>query len=161
MIPYITKMLNKFPELIMGVASTPTADHLFKICSSSNPHCLPESLAIAYHHATAQLLFLSQVCHDIQTAVAFLTTRVKYWMRMTGAHRDASSNTSMGHVISNSHFLLNLFQSFACTWMLQTKFMMTVAAKLVLSPLLAQELSPVLQTNKNSTLKVLQIPNLS
>jgi hypothetical protein len=31
----------------------------------------------AFHHTTAQLLFLSCVCRDIQTTVTFLTTRVK------------------------------------------------------------------------------------
>jgi hypothetical protein len=30
-----------------------------------------------YHHTTAPLLFLSWVCRDIQTTLAFLTTRVK------------------------------------------------------------------------------------
>jgi hypothetical protein len=59
MIQYITKNLNKCPEMIMEVASTPAADHLFKICAPSEAHCLPESQAIAYHHTTAQLLFLS------------------------------------------------------------------------------------------------------
>jgi hypothetical protein len=77
MISYITKILNKFPELITGVASTPAADHLFKICAPSDACCLPEYQAIAYHHTMAQLLFLSQVCRDIQTAVASLTTRGK------------------------------------------------------------------------------------
>jgi hypothetical protein len=77
MIPYTTKILNKFPEMITRVASTPAADHLYKICAPSEARCLPESQAIAYHHTTAQLLFLSTVCHDIQTAAAFLTTRVK------------------------------------------------------------------------------------
>ncbi len=77
MILYIKNILNKFPKLVTGVASTPAADHLFKICAPSDAHCLPESQAIAYHHTMAQLLFISQVCHNIQTAVAFLTIRVK------------------------------------------------------------------------------------
>ncbi len=63
--------------MIMGVTSTPAADHLFKICAPSEACCLPEYQAIAYHHTMAQLLFLLQVCCDIQSAVAFLTTRVK------------------------------------------------------------------------------------
>jgi hypothetical protein len=77
MIPYIKKILNEFPEKITGVASSPAADHLFKIRDPKEARLLPESQAIAYHHATAQLLFLSRVRRDIQTAVAFLTTRVK------------------------------------------------------------------------------------
>jgi hypothetical protein len=77
MIPYVKKVLQDFPEKITGVASSPAADHLFKICASNEARILPESQAIAYHHTVAQLLFLSRVCRDIQTAVAFLTTRVK------------------------------------------------------------------------------------
>ena len=59
------------------MASTPAADHLFQIRPPTEARIHPESQAIAHHHATAQLLFLSWVCRDIQTAVAFLTTWVK------------------------------------------------------------------------------------
>ncbi len=39
---------------------------------------MPKEQAMAFHHATAQLLFLSaRARHDIQPATAFLTTRVK------------------------------------------------------------------------------------
>ncbi len=74
MIPYLRKVLNDFPEKITGVSSTPAANHLSKIWESLE---LPETQAIAFHHTTAQLLFLSRTQHDIQTAIAFLTTRVK------------------------------------------------------------------------------------
>ena len=77
MIPYITKVITDFPERITGVASSPAVDHLFKIRPPEEARILPESQAIAFHHTTAQLLFLSRVRRDIQTAVAFLTTRVK------------------------------------------------------------------------------------
>ncbi len=77
MIPYLRKVLNNFPKKIMGVLSTPAADHLFKIRESSEARLLPESQAIAFHHTTAQLLFLSRTRRDIQTAIAFLTTCVK------------------------------------------------------------------------------------
>jgi hypothetical protein len=77
MIPYIKKIIADFPEKITGVASSPAADHLFKIRPPDEARVLPESQAIAFHHTTAQLLFLSRVRRDIQTAVAFLTTCVK------------------------------------------------------------------------------------
>jgi hypothetical protein len=77
MIPYLQKFLTEFPEKITGVSSTPAADHLFKIRDPNDALLLPEQQAIAFHHTTAQLLFLSCTHHDIQTAVAFLTTRVK------------------------------------------------------------------------------------
>ena len=39
---------------------------------------LPEEQAVKFHHTAAQLLFLyARAWRDIQTAVAFLTTRVK------------------------------------------------------------------------------------
>ena len=39
---------------------------------------LPEEQAVMFHHSVAQLLFLSmRARRDIQTAVLFLTTRVK------------------------------------------------------------------------------------
>ena len=77
MTPYIKKIITAFPEKITGVQSTPAADHLFQIRPESEARVLPEEQARAYHHTTAQLLFLSRVRRDIQTTVAFLTTRVK------------------------------------------------------------------------------------
>ena len=77
MIPYINKVLEAFPEKINGVASSPASDHLFQIRPPLEAKLLPEVQARAYHHTTAQLLFLSRVRRDIQTTVAFLTTRVK------------------------------------------------------------------------------------
>ncbi len=77
MIPYITKLLHDFPKNITGVAPSPTADHLFKIRDPTEVCLLPEFQAVAYHQTVAQLLFLSRVRRDIQTAVAFLTSQVK------------------------------------------------------------------------------------
>jgi hypothetical protein len=59
------------------VSSTHAADHLFAVCPSAEARLLLEEQARAYHHTSAQLLFLSRVHHDILTTVAFLTTRVK------------------------------------------------------------------------------------
>jgi hypothetical protein len=59
MIPYIRKILQEFPEKITGVASSPAADHLFKIRAPSDACLLPEKQATAFHHTVAQLLFLS------------------------------------------------------------------------------------------------------
>jgi hypothetical protein len=43
MIPYLKKVITEFPEKITGVASTPAADHLFKICPPTKTRILPES----------------------------------------------------------------------------------------------------------------------
>ena len=61
----------------MGVQSTPAGDHLFQVCPPTEATFLREEQATAFHHTTAQLLFLSRVRRYIQTTVAFLTTRVK------------------------------------------------------------------------------------
>ena len=75
MVNYIDKIIADFPEKITGVASSPAADHLFKIRAPSEARLLPEQQAVAFHHTVAQILFLSQVRFDIQTAVAFLSGR--------------------------------------------------------------------------------------
>jgi hypothetical protein len=59
MIPYIKKILQEFPKKITGVASSPAANHLFKIHAPLEACLLPEQQAIAFHHTVAQLLFLS------------------------------------------------------------------------------------------------------
>jgi hypothetical protein len=74
MIPCITKIFVDFPEKITGVSSTPAADHLFQIMPNSEAKILPEDQAPVCHHTMAQLLFISWVRQDIQTAVAFITT---------------------------------------------------------------------------------------
>jgi hypothetical protein len=78
MIPYIGKILAAFLEKVTGVSSSLAADHLFHICPPPiKTQVLPEDQARAFHHTTAQLLFLSRVCQDIHTTVAFLKTRAK------------------------------------------------------------------------------------
>eukprot|EP00804_Cyclotella_cryptica_P002560 CCRYP_010401-RA/>CCRYP_010401-RA protein AED:0.15 eAED:0.13 QI:0/0/0/0.5/1/1/8/0/1350 len=82
MIKYVDKVLDDFPEAITKRSSTPAADHLFQIRDPDKVERqgkrLSEEQARHFHHTVAQLLFLSgRARRDIQTAVAFLTTRVK------------------------------------------------------------------------------------
>jgi hypothetical protein len=73
---FIEAMLDDLPEDMAGEAATPAAAHLFTV--SSKPELLDESTAEMFHHNTAKLLYLSRRARpDVQTAVAFLTTRVK------------------------------------------------------------------------------------
>ena len=75
---YIDKVLTCFSEEIIGTAPSPTGDHLFKVRDDEETKVLPEEQGNIYHHVVAQLLFAAfRVRIDIQTAVAFLTTRVK------------------------------------------------------------------------------------
>ena len=59
MINYIKKIIKAFPEKITGVQSTPAGDRLFQVCPPTEATFLPEEQARAFHHTTAQLLFLS------------------------------------------------------------------------------------------------------
>ncbi len=78
MITYLKNVISKFPEMIMGKSVMPAADHLFAIRDKKEVKPLDEEQALAFHHTVAQLLFMAtRVRQDIQTAVAFLTTRVK------------------------------------------------------------------------------------
>ena len=57
---------------------SPAADHLFTVRDETEAKLLPEEQARAFHHATAQVLFLSaRARRDIQPCTAFLTTRVR------------------------------------------------------------------------------------
>ena len=85
---YLYNILMEFPEHIGATATSPAADHLFQVRLDDEAQKLPETQAIAFHHTTAQLLFLSSRCRqDCQTAVTFLTTRVRapdeyYWGKL-------------------------------------------------------------------------------
>jgi hypothetical protein len=78
MISYLKSVIKEFPELITGKAPKPGADHLFKIRDEKELKPLEEERALAFHHMVVQLLFMAtRARRDIQTAVAFLTTRMK------------------------------------------------------------------------------------
>jgi hypothetical protein len=73
---YIDEMLKSLPDSMAGVSSTPAGNHLFTV----NPDAvaLPAQESDLFHHYVAKLLFLCKRARpDIQTAVAFLSTRVK------------------------------------------------------------------------------------
>jgi hypothetical protein len=73
---YIEEMLEELPDDMDGETATPAANHLFTV--SEQPILLKEETAQMFHTNTAKLLFLCKRARpDIQTAVAFLTTRVR------------------------------------------------------------------------------------
>ena len=76
MFKHVDKLLDDFPEEITGKAATPAAKHLFDV--RENGEKLDRKDADAFHHSTAQMLFISsRARRDLQPTVAFLTTRVK------------------------------------------------------------------------------------
>ncbi len=79
MIEYIKNIVANFQEEITTLRTSPVADHLFKVREELEAKPLPEEeQAMAFHHTTAQLLFLSaRARHDIQPTTIFLTIRVK------------------------------------------------------------------------------------
>ncbi len=78
MVTYLKNVIEQFPEEISGRVSSPVAEHLFAVRDESKARVLEEERALAFHHTVAQLLFMCmRARRDIQTAVAFLTTRVK------------------------------------------------------------------------------------
>ncbi len=71
-------MLEEFSEATTGRAATLAAARLFEIRDEKDAILLNKEQALAFHHMVAQLLFMAmRVRQDIQTAVAFLTMRVK------------------------------------------------------------------------------------
>jgi hypothetical protein len=77
MIDYVKNMLNELPLDMAGEALTPAPSHLFKI-NINDGKPLDDERAIMFHHNVAKLLSLCKRARpDIQTAVAFLSTRVK------------------------------------------------------------------------------------
>jgi hypothetical protein len=76
MTKYIENILIEVPPEMQDKATTPVASYLFE----TNQHCpkLTESEAQFFHYFVAKLLFLcKRGCPDIQTAIAFLSKRVK------------------------------------------------------------------------------------
>ena len=74
---YIKNMLAELPADMDRIATTPAAEHLFKI--NETPTYLDRKDAMFFHHNMAKLLFLRKRARpDLQTTVAFLSTRVQH-----------------------------------------------------------------------------------
>ena len=72
----IDEILSDVPEDMNGMATTPAADHLFKV--RDNVQKLSEDRADFFHRKTAQILFVSHRGRpDFRTAMSFLTKRVQ------------------------------------------------------------------------------------
>jgi hypothetical protein len=85
MFKHVDKLLEDFPEEITGKAATPAAKHLFDVREDGEK--LDRKDADAFHHSTAQMLFISsRARRDLQPTVAFLTTRVKGLWFIDGSH---------------------------------------------------------------------------
>jgi hypothetical protein len=73
---YVKKVLEEMPEEFDGTATSPAADHLFQIIDGIP--LLDDAKSEFFHATVAKLLFLCKRGRpDIQTAIAFLCTRVQ------------------------------------------------------------------------------------
>jgi hypothetical protein len=76
MIDYIENMIAELPANMSGTVRSPASSHLFDV--NDDAEKLNTELSDFFHHNVAKLLFLCKRARsDIQTAVAFLCTRVK------------------------------------------------------------------------------------
>jgi hypothetical protein len=90
---YVRDLLEEAPKDMDGTAATPAAKHLFTV--NADPEYLDDATSELFHHMTAKLLFLCKRARpNIQTAVAFLTTRVK--------RPDKDNYKILGRVIKSS-----------------------------------------------------------
>ena len=75
MMEYIKNIIKDFPEEITEKNTSHHGHFFFTVRDRSLAKVLPEEQRMAFHCATAQLLFLSaRARRDIQRATAFLTT---------------------------------------------------------------------------------------
>ena len=73
---YLKEILKYLPEDMNGTATTPAADHLFKV--RDNASKLNKERAEFFHRVVAQLLFVAQPGQpDLRTVDSFLTKRVQ------------------------------------------------------------------------------------
>ena len=78
MVDYIKEVITDFPEEIQGCAATPATGNLYVTKEEGKQELLSDPQSRIFHHTVAQLLFIApRARKDIQTAVSFLTTRVK------------------------------------------------------------------------------------
>jgi hypothetical protein len=77
MIDYIKNMLEEMASDMDGEAPTPASNHLFQV-NEKDPVMKDDDTATMFYYNLAKLLFLCKRSRpDIQTAIAFLCTRLK------------------------------------------------------------------------------------
>ena len=73
---YIFDIINDAPDGMLGEAVITTGAHLFQV-NKEDPIYLDDKAAVEFHHIVARLFFLcKRVRPYLQTAAAFLCTRV-------------------------------------------------------------------------------------
>ena len=57
MVNFLKKVIEEFPEVIKGSASSPAMERLFDVRADKERSVIEEERAVAFHHTVAQLLF--------------------------------------------------------------------------------------------------------
>jgi len=97
---YIKGVIDEAPEDMKGESPTPAPNHLFTV-NTESPIMLDSEESKIFHHITAKSLFLCKRARpDIQTAVAFLCTRVKA--------PDIDDYKKLARVIQYLHHTINM-----------------------------------------------------
>jgi hypothetical protein len=63
MVKYLKNVIEGLPKMITGKSPTPAGDRLFDIQDEKDTKPLDEERAVAFHHTTAQLLFMVTIAH--------------------------------------------------------------------------------------------------
>ena len=117
---YLRKVIKEFSKEITGVCATPASDHLFKMQEGGRR--LSEELAEVFHHTVYQLLFAAnRARRDIQTAVSFLTTRVKApdqdnWGKLVRVLTYLNGTHYMKLILSADEMKFKIQCSLVCGW---------------------------------------------
>jgi hypothetical protein len=116
---YVEGILDEAPTDFDGTATSPAANHLFKV--NDDAEKLDDEQAATFHRLTAKILYLCKRSQpDFQTAVSFLTTRV--------THPDIDDWNKLGHAIKylrdTKHLWLTLEvdDDFTIRWFIDASF---------------------------------------
>ena len=79
MIKYLQKVLEESPKYLIGISSTSTVDHMFRVMGKEEAKFLEEDRSEIFHHSVAQFLFMSTTSRRyIKASVSFLSKIVKH-----------------------------------------------------------------------------------
>jgi hypothetical protein len=116
---YVEGILDEAPTDFDGTATSPAANHLFKV--NDDAEKLDDEQAATFHRLTAKILYLCKRSRpDFQTAVSFLTTRV--------THPDIDDWNKLGRAIKylrdTKHLWLTLEvdDDFTIRWWIDASF---------------------------------------
>ena len=104
---YVDDMLDQIQAQMSGLDTSPAASHLFDI--NENGKNLDEHHSQLFHHNVAKILFLDKRARpDIQTPVAFLSTRVQYpdvddWKKLGRVMKYLRNTRKLGLTLECDH----------------------------------------------------------